>query len=215
MDFESFTNSINNFTAPVQSLNERKQPGEELNIGNERIITHTGKRFFYDLKDVKNASDHLGQLPKTGETIHLIMPGNYAAFDLTIALVKLIKAKIKELTISTLGYNKSNITHLFKMLDSGQVEKMNLLASEVFKEKDKPITNYTLGLAEKTDRVKVAFTRNHSKIQIFDLDQKSYVTETSSNLRSCNAIEQATITQSNELADFHRKWIKELINRYQ
>lgn len=181
-------------------------------VDRERLVTKIGRRLFYDLKDVKNATEHIQKLPEEEETIHIIMPGNYAAFDLTLALANLIGEPIQLLTISTLGYNKSNFTHLLRMLDGGMIDRLQILASEVFAEKDQPVSNYTKMKARQTDRLRAAFNRNHSKIQIFDLPERNYIVETSSNLRSCSAIEQATITRSKQLADFHRNWISKLID---
>ena len=225
MDFDELQNTLDSLDFQVKSTKAR--PGEMMHgdheeqrvmgdyqapIDRERLVTKVGKRLFYDLKDVKNATEHIERLPEEDETIHIIMPGNYAAFDLTLALANLIGETIDELTISTLGYNKSNFTHLLRLMDGGMITRLQILASEVFAEKDSPVSNYAKMKARQTDRLRVAFNRNHSKIQIFDVPGRNYVVETSSNLRSCSAIEQATITRSTELANFHRNWISKLID---
>ena len=226
MDFDELQNTLDDLDLGIKPTKSRA--GEMMHgdheetrlmgdyhapIDRERLVTKIGKRLFYDLKDVKNATEHIGQLPGPEETIHIIMPGNYAAFDLTLALANLIGEPIQLLTISTLGYNKSNFTHLLRMLDGGMIDKLQILGSEVFAEKDTPVSNYSKMKARQTDRLRVAFNRNHSKIQIYDLPGRNYVVETSSNLRSCSAIEQATITRSTSLADFHRNWISKLIDQ--
>ena len=226
MDFDELQNTLDSLDLGVKPTKlragemmhgdheETRLMGDyESPVDRERLVTRVNKRLFYDLKDVKKATDHIEQLPGNEETIHIIMPGNYAAFDLTLAICNLIGQPIELLTITTLGYNKSNFTHLLRMLDGGLIKKLQLLGSEVFEEKDSPVANYAKLKSRGTDRLRVAFNRNHNKIQIYDRPGKSYVVETSSNLRSCSAIEQATITQSLELADFHRGWINELIDK--
>lgn len=130
MDFDELQNTLDSLDLGVKPTKlragemmhgdheETRLMGDyESPVDRERLVTRVNKRLFYDLKDVKKATDHIEQLPGNEETIHIIMPGNYAAFDLTLAICNLIGQPIELLTITTLGYNKSNFTHLLRMLD--------------------------------------------------------------------------------------------------
>lgn len=212
MDFEAMQKTLKRLGMEEQDETKRLADDKTL-VRKDRIITKANSRLTYDLKFCKKAEEHIKTLPGLDETLHLILPGNYAAFDLTLAVINLLNEKVELLTITTLGYNKSNFTHLMRLIDAAKIEKLQLMASEVFQEKDAPVANYSLTLAENTKRVRIAFNRNHSKIQIFETLKRTFVVETSSNLRSCSCIEQATITQSPELGKFHKTWIEELMNK--
>jgi hypothetical protein len=139
------------------------------------------------------------------------MPGNFASFDLVIAVIKRFPEPIEELTVATLGFNKRNFSHLSDLIDEGAIKSAYILASEYFAATDRGAAG--LALAKSRNRpLKIGFGRNHAKIQVLFGNTVQIVSETSANLRSCNNIEQATIFNNRELADFHRSWIKEVIN---
>jgi hypothetical protein len=53
---------------------------------------------------------------------------------------------------------------------------------------------------------------SHAKILLMQLtDGRSFVAESSANLRSCASIEQITMTHDAALLDFHRNWITEVM----
>tara|TARA_R100000808_G_scaffold1624_2_gene7221 strand:- start:1847 stop:2488 length:642 start_codon:yes stop_codon:yes gene_type:complete len=191
--------------------------GEATGIGTKPVTmrTQARRRLFYNLKDVSNAEEHLGELPKPDETVHLLMPGNFASFDLVIAIANRFPAQVERVTISTLGFNKRNFNHLCRMTDEGVLGGFSLLASELFREKDHECAEAAILEARENPKVRIAFTRNHAKIQVFEGGGHYIVSETSANLRSCNCVEQATITNNKALADFHRTWIEEVIDRHE
>ncbi len=49
--------------------------------------------------------------------------------------------------------------------------------------------------------------RNHTKLILARVAGKSYVVESSANLRSCSNLEQFVITQSARLLKFHEGWL--------
>ena len=52
----------------------------------------------------------------------------------------------------------------------------------------------------------------HAKILLIELtDGRSYVVESSANLRSCSSIEQIVMTHDRPLFDFHHQWLDELL----
>ena len=53
--------------------------------------------------------------------------------------------------------------------------------------------------------------RNHTKLILAEIAGRCYVVESSANLRSCQNIEQFTLTQSHELFAFHAGWIDECL----
>ena len=70
---------------------------------------------------------------------------------------------------------------------------------------------YLYARQELTSRgARIAATRNHSKIILLAIGSDRYVVESSANLRSCNNVEQFTLTHSPALYDFHRAWIERI-----
>ncbi len=198
----------------VVSQAEKLQAGEATGLGlNPRnVVTSVVSRESYDLKDVASAMEHIEALPAEDATIHFILPGNFAAFDLLIAAMRLCGGKIEKLTISTLGFNKRNFTWLLEQFDLGNIGTLQVLASEYFRESDRAAPAYAVEQMQSRG-LRIGFSRTHAKIQCIKAKAGFFVFETSANLRSCNCIEQATFTQSEELYKFHTKWIEEVLNK--
>lgn len=53
-------------------------------------------------------------------------------------------------------------------------------------------------------------TRNHTKLILAELARQFFVVESSVNLRSCQHLEQFSLTQSRQLYDFHAAWIEQV-----
>lgn len=191
-----------------------KKAGQAVGLGlNPRnCLTRSTFRQTYDLKDVTNAADHIGAMPGKGETLHLLLPGNFAAFDLIVAAINLLGGNIDQLTISTLGFNKRNFTWLCEQFDLGKIGSFQVLASEYFRESDRSAPAYATEQMQQRG-LRIGFARTHAKIQCLRAGAKFFVFESSANLRSCNCIEQATLTNSAKLYHFHTNWIEEVLNR--
>lgn len=86
-----------------------------------RYERKVAKRTYEHQLHVANAADHLQRLPDDGESIHCVMRGNYHAWDLVPALLRLAQssgsqssgsqaATIDYLGVATLGFNAQNAT---------------------------------------------------------------------------------------------------------
>lgn len=53
-------------------------------------------------------------------------------------------------------------------------------------------------------------SRNHAKVIGLAFERDAYVVEGSANMRSCNNLEQFTLTNDPELFEFHRRWIQSI-----
>jgi len=201
----SFDGPVNMDFEPVK----KKTAGLEMGITGATIRTRHKRRRHYDLSRVPNAVKLIKPLPAQGQTIHALMGGDFHAWDLIPAIHGLLGCSIAELYITTLGFNHANNGHLCQMLDSGEVKQAFVLCSEYFRDADRDVFNDAeRRLVERGARIKAV--RNHSKI-IAILPVGSihcYTVESSANLRSCNNIEQFTLTNDRELFAFHRKWIR-------
>jgi hypothetical protein len=200
------------FDAPVDLSFEppaaKQTAGAALGIVNAAIRTKSERRRFYDLSRVPNAARLITPLPAPGETIHALMGGDFHAWDLVPAIAGQLAGPISALYITTLGFNHANNQHLCQMLDSGAVGTAFILCSEYFRDADRDVyTAAETRLAERGAKIKAV--RNHSKVILIQPAKgpDRYALESSANLRSCNNLEQFTLTNDAALFDFHRAWI--------
>lgn len=162
-----------------------------------------------DALRVANAAKDLSELPRADETLHVITRGNWAAWNLVRAILRLsAPAIIDELFVSTLSYNQANTIDLLALLDSGQVRRVAFLCSVYFQKLNAATFNYLAAqLSARGQRIVAA--RNHSKIIAAALtDGRHIVVESSANLRSCRNIEQFAITNDAGLFTFHKNWME-------
>jgi len=207
LDFESIENALqtNQFLKP----SEKTIPGVASGIGTrQRTTTTNTKRRFYDLKNVPNAVRLLDPLPKKNETVHAIMGGDFAAWDLIPAILNLVSKPALELVIATLGFNSKNNYHLGTLLEQKKIGKALVLCSDYFAKSDSSTFREAKIRLESMGSFLVS-TRTHAKIIAINFGEVAYVVEGSANMRSCNNLEQITISNDQELFKFHTKWIKE------
>lgn len=173
------------------------------------------KRQLLHLLHVANAAKQIERLPDPGESIHCIMRGNYHAWDLIPAALKLAApATIDALYVATLGFNDANARELVGLLDAGRVERVTFLCSAYFKDASpetyKPLVDQLLDRGQR-----IAAIRTHAKIQAYTLtDGRAFVIESSANLRSCRNIEQFCMTADRALFDFHATWMDEVFAQW-
>lgn len=173
----------------------------------------TRRRYLHAL-NVSNAAKHLRRLPKRGETLHAIMKGNYHAWDLLPAILKLAEpATITDLWVATLGFNQDNTVELLELMDNGAIGRVTFICSLFFKAHNPEVFTYLTGeLKARTGRGRAAAIRNHAKILALRMsDRRHFVVESSANLRSCNNIEQFALTHDAGLYRLHAGWMDEVV----
>ena len=198
----------------IERTTKKKQKltaGEDTGVGlRASVTTRAPRRQCYDLSASRFALEHILKLPSRDETLHCLMGGDYRAFDVLLAIRSRGNKPIRSLTITTLGFNRQNITHLCRMIAAKDVHDVQVLCSEYMQNVDSDLYVYARKEMEKVGGVLRA-CRNHSKILCIDFGGEAFVVESSANLRSCNNLEQFTLTNSRELYDFHRTWIRSVI----
>jgi hypothetical protein len=165
-----------------------------------------------DARRFERATDALVRLPEPLEYVHIVTGQEFSGFDLLPAMLALSKAdRFDALTLTTLGFSKRNLEALAAMVEAGkvQVAALRILCSDFFRRSDREI--WQIG-REQADRTGYGFrsTRNHTKIILAAIAGKSYVVESSANLRSCANLEQFCLCQSKPLYDFHAGWIEQV-----
>ncbi len=163
------------------------------------------------LLQVANAAKHLRELPAAGESLHCVMRGNYNAWDLVPATLRLAApATIAALHVATLGFNGRNAVELCELLDAGAVGSATFLCSHYFEKTTPDVFGYLAAELARRDQ-RILAMRSHAKIILMRLsDGRHYTIEGSANLRSCRNIEQFCMTNDRGLMEFHRTWIEQM-----
>jgi hypothetical protein len=171
------------------------------------------KRTVFDARKISRAVDLLKSLPAPDESIHMIVGQEFAGFDLLPAFLQLAGAKSFEaLHLTTLGFSRDNLAQLETMIKAREIppRKLAILCGDFFRRADSGLWDIGKLLA-RTHRFTFKSYRNHTKIILAKISGRYYVVESSANLRSCQNIEQFTLSQSKALYDFHAAWIRDCL----
>lgn len=180
----------------------------EGDISHRRVAS---RRLFVDYRARPEAFKHIDPLPAAGESIHGVISGKYALWDLVPAIIE-HGHRIDTLHLATLGFSKQNAAELLGFLDDGRVKSVALLVSYYFKKTSESIYESLVPELLKRKQ-RVLAMRTHCKIVLVKTTRRtSYVVESSANLRSCKNIEQFVFTRDARLYSFHRGWMDELLN---
>jgi hypothetical protein len=177
-------------------------------LANDRsLITRPTGRTCIDFRCNPDAYRHLATLPAEGESLHGVISGKYALWELVPAIIERTGQTIEDLTIATLSFSESNAAHLLSLIDAGKVKHVGLLISYFFKAQNRKIYDALVPqLRERGHRVLAM--RTHCKLILAELaDGTKYTVESSANLRSSVNVEQFVMTNDTKLYDFHRQWI--------
>jgi len=203
--------------AELPSIFPEALAGRDARIGldaeRKHVRTAAGRRHLNMLR-VANAAKALDTLPLDGQSYHIIMAGNFAGWDFVSAVLRLAApAAIRELNVSTLGFNSRNAAELFDLLDRGDVQRCSFIFSCYYRSNEPQVADALIdGLRSRGHRVLAA--RCHAKVLLMELtDGRHIVIESSANLRSCHNVEQCCITHDRDLLYFHRAWMLHLLNR--
>lgn len=160
-----------------------------------------------DLRARPEAVRHLERLPVAGESMHAVISGTYALWDLVPAILERTGQDIEHLHLVTLGFNTSNAAEILTLLDAGKIKRVSLLVSHYYKATSPQLYDALVPkLIERGQRVLAM--RTHCKLILAAMAGGTrYVVESSANLRSSGNIEQFVLTNDEPLYEFHRGWI--------
>lgn len=176
--------------------------------GDRSFTRRPSRRLFHDYRANPDAYKHLEHMPQLGESLHGVISGKYALFEIIPALIERTGKKIDDLHLATLSFNKQNAADLLNLLDDGQIRRVGLLVSYYFKSTSRPLYDALVPQLRERGQ-KVLAMRTHAKIILARMEDGSkYVAESSANLRSSVNVEQFVLTQCPDLYDFHHGWIE-------
>ena len=173
----------------------------------------TRRRSFAEADGATTAAALVTRLPRNGEAIHWLLDGNFRLAD----VIPVIQAHIgapASLTICTLGLNNDTTDLLAAMLQDGRLTGLRLAMSSYFKASDPETATHAVQALTAVGAV-VAVARLHAKLQLWRpaTGPARFVLETSSNLRSCQCVEVASLTNDARLYRWHCQWLTKFFNR--
>jgi hypothetical protein len=173
------------------------------------LHSHTARRrVFHEGRGQVAAGELIQRLPAKGETVHFILDGTFRLAD----VIPVIQSRIGQpchLTICTLGLNNDTTDQLAAMLKAGTLAELRLAFSSYFKASDPDTAAHAVETLTRQGAT-VAVERLHAKIQLWQpaKGRARYILETSSNLRSCQCVEIASVTNDPGLFNWHSEWLE-------
>jgi len=163
--------------------------------------------------------------PKMGEHYYCVVNGSFVFGDFIEALIVENNWHVKEMSISTLGYNQNNVDSLKNLIDGGFLDKLNILASAEFygHENGKELGAQTTKLIPYTYEelnghnqcaFQLGFCDTHMKIVNIETHCGMLVTiHGSANLRSSGNVEHFSIECDEEMHEFNKEIFDALLNK--
>jgi hypothetical protein len=165
-----------------------------------------------------NSKAILDYIPDKNQTSFFLMDGNCVFLDFILAIIfykEKMGYELKDIYLTSLSLNSSTFDKINSKL---QNIKINLLISSYWLTVDKSSileTYYRQGLLKNYN---IGYYRNHTKIVLLEFKNKDiteyYTLSGSANLRSSNTLEQFVIIEDQEIHNFNKEWISDLIKNY-
>lgn len=165
---------------------------------------------FKDTRKVHRAIDAIGRLPGPNDICHLIVAGQHSLWNMVQAILELAKpVTILSLHTATLGFAAKSVPEMMDLLDTGNIGELVLICSHYFANTSGGIFELaTEEFGKRPAKCRLVKAQTHAKILAIKLsDNRTVTIEASANLRSCGAMENATIFGQPSVYQFHRDWI--------
>jgi hypothetical protein len=159
----------------------------------------------------ENAGQIVTELPKQGESFHIISNGSFDYFTFVPIVIELLGNYSVHFYGSTWTMSRGNVTDLFELFDASKIGSLNILTGIYFKRRESSVyaTLYN-GIELRKQRYRAL--ENHAKIMLFNHHDNYIVIEGSANFTANPRIEQTTIINDKSLWEFHRQWMDEIFN---
>ena len=160
------------------------------------------------------ATEALPDLPRPGESIHILMTGYYDLMSLISTTARRL-TRCNHLRTATLAMSRRNAAELVDLLAAGKVERLTLILSAFFRAHNKELYDTIATDLEPFPGTTISAARNHAKVATFESPDGWYVFESSANLRSNRCSEFLTAFNDRGLFQFHNAWIDDRAQKYE
>lgn len=150
-----------------------------------------------------------------GDTIHALLSGNFIFGDFLEALAVENGVKFKRLTLSTLAISDDNVISLHNMLETGFLERLEMVLSSYFWSHNRANAQFIYEHLCDTHGARIAVAGIHTKIALIETEKTKIIIHGSANMRSSRTIETITIEQDADLFAFHDTWHQAILDDYQ
>ena len=177
-----------------------------------RLTRATLKRRHVQALKRETAKTILTELPKHGESFHIVSNGSSDYFTFVALIAELLPhAYSAQFYGSTWTMSRNNVVEMFELFDTGKLGSLNILTGLYFKRRESSVYATLLnGLETRKQRYRAL--ENHAKIMLFNHQDDYIVLEGSANFTANPRIEQTTIINDKSLWEFHQTWIEEILN---
>ena len=161
---------------------------------------------------IKNYCELSGySLPNKNESFHIVTEKAINAFAF-IQYVLDTKKRIDQLYITSYSIRESVLRPIKDWIDSGIVCNVSISLTCFTKRLNLPCWEFLNTC--KSDKFKVKYFHNHTKISLMQCGDDYFVLEGSGNFSENAQCEQYIFTNSKELFDFHKGWIESEQDKY-
>ena len=178
-------------------------------------------RKYRDVKPHRVKYEHAAQLAvdvveaiKSGDTVHALLSGNFIFGDFLEALAVENSVKFKRLTFSTLAISDENVMSLHNMLETGFLEKLDIVVSSYFWAHNRSNAEFMYEHLCDKHGSRIAVAGIHTKIALIETEKTRLVIHGSANMRSSRTVEAITIEQCPDLFEFHDAWHQDILADY-
>jgi hypothetical protein len=187
-------------------------PADGARQGRRAFLSRVHRRRFACLQAARDA---VAVLPDEGESVHLVMSGNFDLMHLLIAILGRFGSTCATMRVSTLSLSRRNVQEMAALLDTGKVRRLDLLASDFFRRHDDDIFA-ELVQEFRARGQRVAAARSHCKVVTLALDDgRRYVAAGSPNLRTNKNLEQLSLTRDRLLHGWYDAWLQDLVKAHE
>ena len=176
----------------------------------------TWRRTRHEAEDRRGASrarELITRLPEADESLQFLWSGQWRHATVVPVILDLAACTCSRLSVATLGFDDRCTDMLVAELDAGRILHVDVVSS-IYHQAHNPTQSKRLTdeLSRRGSRHRPA--KCHAKVLAFQfLDGRAVIVESSSNLRSCAMMELSVISGDPVLAEWHCRWIGEVLMR--
>jgi hypothetical protein len=164
---------------------------------------------------IAEAKEVLALLPGPGESLHALCTARMDLTDVINALLERL-GRCDRLHVATLGYNSRNRRAMLRWLDSGAVGGLTLLASIFFRSHNGQLWETTLSEL-RARKQRAACCHSHAKVvaMAFASGERLCIEGSANLCGNGSAREQLALIRDVGLADWHARWITEMVAKHE
>ncbi len=188
-------------------------PGSDQAVNMERAIWRKTQHEAEDVRHLANAKQMITRLPTADESLHFVWSGTFRHATIIPLILDFAECPCCHLAISTLGYDERCGNILLAELDDGRIQQV-AMTSSIYHRAHNPKLDEWLTQEFTRRNSRHAASKTHAKVLSFQYsDGRATVVESSSNLRSCQMLELSVVSGDPVLAEWHARWIDDVLKR--